>query len=196
MLIWYLIRSLGMVAVVALSLSTALGALASVGGTTPQALEGRTLRQLVHRSVALIGLAALAGHLVLTALDSFVPAGWSGALIPFDSSYSRFAVGLGSLAMWVFVLAAAVGLLRHRLTAGMSPAAWRRVHATAYAGWALAMAHGFINGTDSGTAWARLTYVVCAVAVGVAVVVRLLPGPRRVRDPHGHRVLTTSGGPR
>lgn len=196
MLTWYLIRSFGMVAVVALSASTALGALASVGGTTPQGLERRTLRQLVHRSVALIGLAALALHLVLTALDSFVPAGWSGVFVPFGSSYSRFSVGLGSIGMWVLVLAAVVGLLRHRLTTAMSPAAWRRIHATAYAGWALAMAHGLITGTDSGTTWARLTYLVCAIAVGVAVVVRLMPGPRRVRDPNGHRVLTTTGGPR
>ena len=63
--------------------------------------------------------------------------------------------GAYAVAMAVFVVVAATGALRGRLAASArATSAWRVVHLSAYAAWALAMAHGILAGTDTLRGWA------------------------------------------
>jgi methionine sulfoxide reductase heme-binding subunit len=198
MTLWYLMRGLGFSALVMLSVATALGALSttggSLGGTSEAALDRRVVRQLVHRSAAVVGLVLLGLHLVTVVLDSFVPVSVAGSLIPFAAGYRPFALGLGTLALYAFVLTAVSGYARGSIaTLPGSDRAWRAVHASAYVGWGLAMLHGVLGGTDTHQPWAIAVYAACALAVGAAVVQRLAVRPRRTPDHRGHRRLTAQG---
>lgn len=175
MITWYLARGAGLAALVLLSVSTALGALALRGGA-----ERHYVLQYVHRAVAGLGVATLAVHLVAVLSDSYADVGWSGALVPFTSGYRPGWVALGTLAAYLVVGVALLGLARGRMAASpLGARLWRGLHALAYAGWLAALAHGFGAGTDSGTGWVRLLYLVCLVGVLAAVAVRFAgPSPR------------------
>lgn len=196
MTLWYLMRALGFVALLALTGSTALGALATLGGTAPDALDRRLLRQLVHRSLAVLGLIALALHIVAAVVDSYVDLSLPAALLPFGSGFKPVATGVGVVGVYALVVAALSGSLRGRLA--ISPAAaraWRSVHVAAYAGWVLSVAHGLFSGTDTHTWWGTAVYAASGLTVLIAFLVRILGEDlRRTRDPRGHLRLT--GAPR
>lgn len=197
MTLWYLARALGFVALVAFTASTALGALATVGPRTPDGRRVRLVRQLVHRSVAVLGLVALTLHMVAIVADAYVDVSIPGSLVPFTAGYRPFAVGLGTLALWAFVATAVSGAARGRLAASPTGARiWRGVHGAAYGGWVLSMGHGVLAGTDTQTPWAIATYVACGLTVLAAVGYSLGHEDVRRRTSAGsHRHLVTTGGP-
>jgi len=191
MTMWYLIRAFGMVSLMALTLSTVLGVLATQSQRSARAVDRRIVQQLVHRSSALFGLLALAGHIALSIADSYVRVGVSGTLIPFAAAYRPVAMGVGSIATYVLILVAVTGLSRARFARSRGSAiAWRAIHMSAYLGWLLSLLHGVFGGSDTRTVWAILTYTACTAAVLVAVVWRYTaPQQRRIRHrtSEGHR---------
>jgi sulfoxide reductase heme-binding subunit YedZ len=169
MTLWFLARSAGFVALLASSVTVALGALGSSSRG-----ERRIVAHLVHRSAAVLTLAMLGLHAVLLVTDHFISLSLAGALIPFTAGYRGVALGLGTLAVYGFVVVALTGAVRGRAaTSAVAVRAWRGVHLTAYAAWLLAMAHGLLAGTDTGTRWGLISYVACGALVGGAFAVRL-----------------------
>ncbi|GAB4010237.1 hypothetical protein [Nocardioides ultimimeridianus] len=166
---WYLIRSLGLVAYLAFSLSLALGASSAISATGGAAIDRRVVRQLLHRSVAVLALVALFLHLLLVVRDSFVPTSVSQVLVPMTATYRPFALALGTLALYSFVLAAIVGWTRTAVAAALSERAWRRLHAAAYVGWVLCLGHGILSGTDAGRPWSWAVYGAGVVVVAAAL---------------------------
>ncbi|MEX0429730.1 ferric reductase [Nocardioides sp. DS6] len=191
-MLWYLMRAFGLVSLIALTASTALGALATVGGTDPVALDRRLLRQLVHRSCAVIGLVALVLHIVCAVVDSYVDVSVSAAILPFGSGFRPVATAVGVLGVYAVVAAALSGALRGRLAASARAArCWRAVHTAAYAGWLLSMAHGLFSGTDTHAWWGAAVYAASGLAVFAAFLTRIFGERlRRDRDPRGHLRLT------
>jgi len=178
MTLWFLARAAGFVALLAASLTVALGA----GGSSTSRLDGRILAQLVHRSAAVLTLAMLGLHAALLVADSFVNVSIPGALVPFTAGYRGVALGLGTLAVYGFVVVAATGALRGRLASSVGASrAWRAVHLSAYAAWALAMAHGVLAGTDTLRGWALAIYGLSAALVGGAVAARSVAAARTRR---------------
>jgi cytochrome b561 len=170
MTLWFTARGAGLSALLLLSISTALGALMTGRGTA----SGRVVWHYVHRVTASLGLVVLALHITTILADPFAGVGWRAALIPFTSGYRPTWVGLGTLAVYTFVVVAALGAARGRFAATPRGAAlWRQLHCLAYLGWAMAMWHGFISGTDSDVSWVRALYVLCGVSVVGAVLARL-----------------------
>ena len=190
MTLWYLARAAGMVALIAFTASTVLGALSSrhtrTAGTG--AIDRRYLVQMAHRSAAITGLLALAAHVVLLVVDSYVNVSLSGALIPFTAGYRPLALGMGTSGVYVITLVAVSGAARGRLASSARAARrWRWVHTAAYLGWALAMGHGIFAGTDTGAWWSTANYVVCGGAVATALAVRV-----RSRFQEQNRPLTAA----
>lgn len=186
MTIYHLIRSLGLVAYLAFSLSLALGVASLTGGVTDTAIDRRLVRQLVHRSAAVVGLVALALHIVLVVVDSYVSTPITAVLVPFTSGYKPFALGLGTLALYLLCLAAVSGWARLLLARLTSERGWRWLHRSAYAGWALCLLHGLLAGPDTRQGWALLAYAAGVLAVGAGAAVAAA-GARHVlrRDVHG-----------
>ena len=195
MTMWFLARGLGIVALVAFTVAVVLGATCSdrsaynADGPTSlrardAALDRRVLLQLLHRSAAMVGLGALVLHLVLILLDTHVAVTLLGAVVPFTAGYRPFALGLATIAVFLFLVAIVTGFARGRLAA--SPRAanrWRTVHRAAYVGWVLAMGHGILAGTDTRTLWAIAVYAACGLAVAVAGYARLGRADRRDDEP-------------
>jgi predicted ferric reductase len=170
MTVWLTARGAGLSALVLLTVSTALGALVSVRGRA----ASRYVAQYTHRVCAGLGLGVLGLHVATILADSYAHVGVSGALVPFTSGYRATAVGLGTIAAYLFAAVAVLGLARGRMAASPAGArSWRAVHALAYAGWAAAIVHGFTAGTDSGLGWVRALYLACITAVAGALAARL-----------------------
>lgn len=186
MTIWYLARAAGMVALIAFTASTVMGALATgrTRSSRPEALDRRYLVQMAHRSAAITGLLALVAHVVFLLLDTFVNVSISGALIPFTAGYRPLALAMGTIGVYLIILVAVSGAARGRLASSARAArAWRSVHVMAYLGWALSMGHGIFSGTDTGTWWSTAIYVGCGGAVAAAVVARLASRRRTLSSP-------------
>ena len=194
MTLWFLARAAGFVALMSASLTVALGA----AGSSSRG-DGRIVAQLVHRSAAVVTLAFLGLHAALLITDHFVNVSLSGALVPFTAGYRGLALGLGTLAVYAFVVVALTGALRGRLATHADAArTWRVVHGSAYGAWALAMLHGMLAGTDTLRGWALAIYGLSAFMVASAVVVRLASEARARRSPleRARRLAVPSGATR
>ncbi|TIC79322.1 hypothetical protein [Nocardioides sp. GY 10127] len=176
---WYLIRSFGMVSWVAFTVTAFLGATSAVGGRSDAAVDRRTVRQLLHRGTAVLGLVTLAVHLVLVVLDAYVDTSLTAVFVPFTADYEPFALGVGTLGMYALLLAAGVGWGRRWFVNHATEVTWRRLHLAAYVGWALSLGHGLLSGTDTSQPWALATYAVGTALVVAALVVRLVGRARR-----------------
>lgn len=174
-LLWYLNRGTGLTVLVLLSLSTALGVLTTGGRPAGDGggLVPRFVRQSLHRNISLVAVLALVTHVVTAVLDTFVDIRWWQAFVPWGSAYAPLWTGLGALSLDVIAVVTLTSLLRHRL----GRRAWRAVHLTAWAGWAVGLAHAVGIGTDlqpdSWTWWALAPTLASVALVAVALVVRL-----------------------
>ncbi len=197
MTLWYLARAAGFAALLAATASVTLGALASGARARDAAgRDRRVLRQLAHRSAAIVTVAMLALHVVLIVLDSYVDVSLPGALVPFTAGYRGFALGLGTLATYALLVVALTGAARGRIaSSAVGARAWRAVHLSAYGVWVLAMAHGLLAGTDTGTWWSWALYGGCAVSVLTAGWIRVGAADREDTAPlpTARRQLTSGG---
>lgn len=187
MTLWYLIRSLGMVSLLALTASTTLGAMATSGAGTPDGIDTRLLRQLAHRSLGVLGLTALVLHIAIAVVDKYVAVPLTAAVLPFGSGYRPVAMAVGVLGLYALIVTTLSGAVRTSMASSPSGTRnWRLLHASAYLGWILSMVHGLFSGTDTSTWWGIATYLACGIAVIAALVVRLRVRPRRVLDVRGN----------
>jgi sulfoxide reductase heme-binding subunit YedZ len=176
--LWYLTRSTGVTSFVLLTVTMVLG-IASTQRALASPHWPRFATQALHRNVSLLGLGLLLVHIATTVLDSFVNVGWLSVVVPFTSSYKRFGVGLGALALDLLLLTVATSLVRLRLPLRL----WRAVHLTAYAMWPVSLLHFLLTGTDAKAGqfgmWLGLG---AAGAVGLAAAVRMVT-PSTPRGP-------------
>jgi methionine sulfoxide reductase heme-binding subunit len=160
-IVWYTARGAGLSALVLLTASVCLGALASGRGTPGT----RYVTQYVHRVCAGLGVGVLVLHIATILADKYANVGVTGALVPFTSGYRATWVGLGTIAAYLLLLVTVLGAARGRMAASSTGARlWRSVHAFGYAAWALALWHGWATGTDTSASWVRALYVVCALS--------------------------------
>jgi len=159
--LWYLTRATGMVTLVLLTASVALGILGVQrwrSARWPRFLTGG-----LHRNVSLLSVAFLAVHVVTAVTDSFVTIRWVNVFIPFTGSYRPVWLGLGAVASDLLIALIITSLLRQRLGYQL----WRATHWASYACWPLALVHGLGTGTDPRHGWALAVLlgslaVVCA----------------------------------
>src|SRR2546429_2261290 len=140
-ILWYATRGAGVVTLILLSGVVVLGIVSSMRWQTPA--WPRFLTTGFHRNLALTTLAFLALHIVTAVVDPFTALGWNAAIIPFSSSYRRFWLGLGVVAVYLLLALGLSSLLRTLF----APRAWRLVHWLAHGVWPLALIHGVGTGT-------------------------------------------------
>ena len=133
------------------------------------ALTARSFRPPVapqfdyHRFVSVLGLLALLTHVGTLLADRFAHvevASLAGLGTPWS-------VRLGVAAFWLTIALPMSFRLKQRKW--LSQRFWRRFHYLGYSVWALALAHGILVGTDTGSAYALAAYGTSAAAVsGIA----------------------------
>ena len=160
---WFITRATGLVALVLLTASMALGLLAAVRYQSRR--WPRFVTAGLHRNASVLACAFTAVHIITTLADGFVPIRLQDVVIPFISAYRPVWLGLGAIAFDLLLALTVTSLIRTRL----SYRAWRLAHWTAYLCWPVAVLHGLGTGSDTPVRW------VLALTLGcVAVVAGLL----------------------
>lgn len=174
--LWYATRATGVVALLLLTITMALG----IAGVSR--LESRHWPRVItaglHRNISLLVVAFVIVHVLTTVLDNFVSISIVSAVIPFSSGYRTFWLGLGAIAFDLILALVLTSLLRSRL----SYRAWRGVHLLAYGSWPIALWHGLGTGTDSKLPWLLAIDALCVLVIAAALIFRLqamAPGAAR-----------------
>lgn len=168
--LWVVGRSTGMMAIILLSASAAMGLALSMKASTQR--FPRWLTTELHRFVTILGLFVTIAHMVVLWLDSQAGISLLSLFVPFTSSFDPLGVGIGALAFLLTVLVWFTTRIRDRI----SYRAWQMIHRTASVAWVLMIVHGLISGTDSGRWWAVAVYVTCAAVVVGLLVPRMVMG--------------------
>ena len=163
----YATRATGMVSLVLLTLSVALGIAQVIRYTTPQ--WPRFVVAAIHKNASLLAMAFLAVHILTAVADSFAPIRLLDAFIPFVGSYRPLWLGLGTVAFDLLIAVVITSLLRERIGYGV----WRAVHWASYAAWPIALLHGLGTGSDTRVRWAVIVNVACLAIVLAAVLTRV-----------------------
>ena len=165
--LWYLNRGTGLVLLAVFTLTVLVGILSAGRGGR---IWPRFVTQGVHRGLSLVSTLLLLAHVLTAVTDEFVDIRWWQALVPFGATYRPLYLSLGTLALDLTVAVGVTSMLRQRL----SENAWRVVHVTSYAAWAVAVIHTLGIGTDSGDPLGRSVVVACVALVLVGVTARLV----------------------
>ncbi len=169
--LWFTTRATGVVALVLLTMTVALGVAGTARYSSPRL--PRLVRSGLHRNVSLLTVAFVATHVLTTVLDPYAAIGFASAIIPFSSAYRPLWLSMGTIAFDLLLAIVISSLVRSRL----SHRTWRAVHWLAYASWPVALWHGLGTGTDSKLSWLLVLDAICVVAVAATVVWRLTLAP-------------------
>jgi methionine sulfoxide reductase heme-binding subunit len=174
--LWYATRATGIMSLVLFTLTMVLGIT-----TTTRARARRWpgfAQQELHRRISMVAVVFLGIHIVTSVLDTYVNISWAAVVVPFTSSYGRFWVGVGAVALDLLLAVFVTSLLRAR----MRPGVWRAVHWIAYLSWPVALAHAFGMGTDAREGWLIGLGVACVASVAAALAWRLRVASRQVSE--------------
>jgi len=168
--LWYLTRATGLVALVLLTASMALGLLSSVRYQRPA--WPRFVTAGLHQNTALLALAFIAIHVVTTLADSYAPVRVQDVVIPFISAYRPLWLGLGAVAFDLMLALIVTSLVRTRL----SYRSWRLVHGGSHLAWPVAVLHGLGTGSDTPVRWVLAVTVACVALIAALTGWRLAYG--------------------
>jgi DMSO/TMAO reductase YedYZ heme-binding membrane subunit len=174
--LWYLSRGSGAVSLILLTTSVVLGIVDQQRWRSER--WPRFTLHALHRWISLFAVSFLTVHILSAVLDSFAPIRLVDAVIPFASRYRPLWLGFGAVAFDMLLAVTVTSLLRKRI----GQRAWRTVHWLSYAAWPVALVHGLGSGSDVRAGWLLAITIVCAVAVWIAVFMRVMgaaeSGPR------------------
>ena len=134
----------------------------------------RLLAQAVHRGTAVGGLGFLGLHIWVKVAEGRTSA--TAALVPFTDVGKPLLIGLGTLAGYLFLVAAITGAVRSAFASRGRSRWWRALHMCAYLAWCAALVHGLRSGRAAAD-WAVAGYLLALAGTGVALALRLV-GPR------------------
>jgi predicted ferric reductase len=167
-LTWYVARGGGMTAFALLGLSVVLGLVLSLRLASPR--WPRMVTHDLHEHLTLLALAFTGVHVLAIVLNPAVEFGLADVLIPFAASYQPVWTAAGVIAAELAVAVWVSTRFRHRI----GYRRWRTLHMAAFAVFALALLHGLVQGTDTGSPWALAVYVPVAAAVAGLTALRVM----------------------
>ena len=173
---WYLSRSTGIVALVALVLSLVWGVLLATRVLRPHDRPAWLLD--LHGWLGGLAVMMTAFHLLGLALDGYVHFGVGELFVPGASAYRPVAVAVGVVSMYLLVAVQLTAVLRKRLPRRV----WRGVHYASY----LLVWGGLVHAGMAGTDVSNRVYQVLAFALTVlaatAAILRIVSPARGRRS--------------
>ncbi len=163
--LWYVSRALGLVALLLLSVVTALGTLhnTALARATGTALP-RFVLVALHRNLALITVVFVVLHAVTVVITPYLQLRWFDVLVPGTARFNPLPAALGVVAFDLLLAVVISSALRPRL----SKRAWLLVHWSAYVCFPVAVAHAVTNASFRGGTWWTLVVPLASLAVVVA----------------------------
>ena len=159
---WITSRAAGIIALLAASLAVTVGL----------SRRGRDWR-VVHESLSLATMVALAVHALSLLGDSYLKPSLADVTIPFVSSFERLWMSVGIVAGWAFVILG----LSYYVRARIGIQRWRVLHRFTALAWVLGVGHALMMGTDAGAAWFEVAAALVVIPAGALLVRRLMPAP-------------------
>ena len=176
----------GVFSLVALSL-TVMGGLAATDRIILM-VRHRVLAQAVHRAMATAAMVFLAIHILTKIAQGHVTV--ADVIVPFLADHRAVYIGLGTIASYLMIGLTMTGIMRGRFAGTSRPWVWRALHSVAYLCWPIALLHGLDAGRVA-KSWVTVSYALCMVLVGVALIVRMwVIWGRHLRSPHTHTTAT------
>lgn len=166
--LWWADRALGMLAYVALWLSTLFGVL--VGSRGAGGLLDRATVIQLHSRWALVALAATGLHVLTVVGDPYSGISPLAVFVPGVAQKLTIPVTLGTLALFGLTSLAVATFLADRIPKTV----WRAIHATAFGTYLLALAHGVFAGSETQVPAVRALYLGTAAMLVAAFVQRVL----------------------
>jgi len=177
---WLASRASGVVALVLMTISVAIGLMMSAKLMRKRGLGPKLTA--IHEQTALAGLVAIGVHGITLLGDPWLHASVAGISVPFVMGYRSFFTGLGIIGGW---LAAVLGL-SYYIRRWIGPALWRKAHRATVVVYVLGLVHTIGAGTDASTSWLRWFMVLTAVPMAILFLRRVLgrkPAPAPQRRP-------------
>jgi predicted ferric reductase len=165
---WYLSRAAAFVAYMLLWWSMILGL--SMTNRLARVWPGGPTAGELHEQASLLGLAFVLLHALVLIGDQYIGYTLPQILIPFATSYLPFWVGLGQIGLYLMVLVTVSFYVRRWIGAR----AWRILHYLSFAVFVMALFHGVVSGTDTGTLWALVMYAGSALSVAGMTIYRIV----------------------
>ncbi|MBA3873352.1 MAG: ferric reductase-like transmembrane domain-containing protein [Anaerolineae bacterium] len=156
---WHLIRSAGILAYVLLTISMLWGL--AVSSRAVSDWSPGVLTMLMHSTISLLAVILSIGHALLLMVDKYFSYTIADVLVPFVGPYRSFAVGLGTLGLWIMVAVSVSFWVKDR----MGHRNWWWLHLTSYVTFGLATAHGLLAGTDSERLGIRILLLIGVLSV-------------------------------
>jgi methionine sulfoxide reductase heme-binding subunit len=161
---WFLARVAGLSAYAALAIALLTG-LSLRLGVLGRLAPGRSLRSL-HEFTAVLWMPLGLLHVASLLLDGTARIRPLDLVVPFQVSYGRIALGLGTVSLLLIAAVALTGWLRQRMPA----VAWQWTHRLSYAAFGTIFAHAALAGTDfSDPAVSALTWATAAMLALLAL---------------------------
>ena len=178
--LWNVSRSLGLVALLLLSVVLALGALhnTTLSRAAAQALP-RFVLVALHRNLALITVVFVVLHVVTVLVTPYLPLRWYDVVVPGTASFNPWPVGLGAVALDLLLAVVVSSSLRRHL----SKRVWLVVHWSTYVCFPVAVAHAVANASFRGGTWWTLVVPLVSTGVVVAGLLSRRAGRRRAPLP-------------
>ena len=173
---WFMARAGGIIAYVLLWLATCWGILMS-----SKAIKGVVdvpVAFALHEFLPILAVGFATLHAVVLLGDSYIGFKPWQILVPFASPYEPFWTGLGTLALYLLIALIASFYVRKRI----GQKAWRALHYASYVAFLMALLHGIMAGSDTGTPAMTILYWVTAGLSVFLIYYRLLAyAPKRPR---------------
>lgn len=157
---WYMARAGGIMAYLLLWLGTCWGIMMS--SKVIKGVVGTPVAYGLHEFLPLVGVVFAALHALVLLGDSYIDFAPWHLLVPFSGPYKPLWTGLGIIAFYLSV--ALIASFYARKIIGQKT--WRALHYLTYLAFAIALIHGVMAGSDSGTAFMQAVY---AITGGVSV---------------------------
>ena len=161
---WLLARATGVAAFLALTIAT-LSGIALRTSVLDRIGTNRAWREL-HTFSTVLWIPLGGAHLVTLLLDWTARIAPIDLVVPFDVTYGAVPVGLGTVALDLYVLVTVTGWMKRQ----MSQPLWSLVHRLSYPAFGATFAHAVLSGTD----FSAPVVSAFAWSIGFAVVVLAL----------------------
>lgn len=164
LLFWLIARTTGVAAFLALAIAT-LSGVALRTSVLDWIGTNRALREL-HTFSTVLWLPLGATHVVSLLLDRTARVAPIDLIVPFDVTYGSVPLGLGTIALDLYLLVAVTGWMKRQ----MSQPLWSWIHRLSYPAFGATFAHAVLSGTD----FSAPAVSAFAWSIGFAVVVLAL----------------------
>jgi sulfoxide reductase heme-binding subunit YedZ len=169
---WLASRASGIVALVLIALSVAIGlTMAAKAVPSPST---RRLLIAIHEHAALAAMVAIAVHGITLLGDSFLNPGLVGIAVPFVIDHEPVFTGLGIIGGYLAAILGLTFYIRRRI----GTKRWRNLHRLTPVVYVLGVVHAVGSGTDAGQTWMVALLVATGAPILYLGIMRALPPER------------------